>query len=166
MRGIRLVVIWMMVWGLPATAFADMDPKYSCLDYFSRQVTVVKAKDRKAPAVEASYTFRGLPVLNVNFHALAAMKPSTLMQEFMYYRECGRHVLGFVVNPATTAFQLRKQTGLADCWAVNRLYYYNGTDRATVMKVQEMLNALPRGHWQHFPGPMRMVDFPKNCYLR
>ncbi|CAI2717087.1 hypothetical protein [Nitrospina watsonii] len=166
MRVFRLAVIWMVVLGLPATALADMDPKYSCLDHSSRQVTVVKAKDRKAPAVEASYTFRGLPVLNVNFHALAAMKPSPLMQEFMYFRECGRHVLGFVVNPATTVSEQRRQTSLADCWAVNRLYYYNGTDKVSVMNVQEMLNTLPRGHWQHFPGPMRIVDFPNNCYLR
>lgn len=165
MRTIGLFVLLTLL-GFPSAALAGADPKYTCFDFFNRQVTVAKARSWQAPAVEAAYTFSGLPVVNVNFYALGKLQPSILLQEFMYFRECGRHVLGFVVKPPTNAYQRWKQTDLADCWAVNRLYYYNGASRDAVKSLQDTINALPREMWRHFPGPVRKVNFIKGCYLR
>ena len=165
MRAVGLILLFTL-FGLPVAALADVDPKYSCFDMSRRQVTVVKTKNWKAPAVDAAYTFGGIPVLNVNFYALGKLQPSVLLQEFMYFHECARHSLGFVVNPPTSAYEQWQQTERADCWAVNRLYYYNGSNKEAVKTVEDAINALPREHWRHFPGPVRKVDLLKGCYLR
>lgn len=147
-----------------APAWAGMKTKYSCLDHYSKQVPVVKSRTGKS--VEAAYTQSGLPVLRVNFSAMAAMKPSVLLQEYMYFYECGRHVLGHVVTTPQSEFEHFEQVNRADCWAANRLYYYEREDKTKVQRVQEIINTLSREQWVHFPGPVRRVNFKEDCFFR
>ena len=161
MRVFAFCVAVIVLWTTPA--WAGMKTKHSCLDHYSKQVSVVKSRTGKS--VEAAYTQRGLPILRVNFHALVKLKPSVLLQEYMYFHECARHVLGHVVTAPRTEYEYDQQINRADCWAANRLYYYeHGVE--PVSQVQEMINSLSREQWVHFPGPVRKVDFKEDCYFR
>ena len=161
----RMFVCWALLGLIGASpAWAGMKTKFSCLDHYSKQVSVIKSRTGKS--VEAAYTLSGLPVLRVNFHALVKLQPNVLLQEFMYFHECGRHVLGHVVTPPRNAYEYEQQINRADCWAANRLYYYEHADTAKVNRVQEMINSMPREKWIFFPGPVRKVNFKEDCYFR
>ncbi len=159
-------IVFCVVIGLlaAAPAWAGMKTQYSCLDHYSKQVTVVKSRTGKS--VEAAYTQGGLPVLRVNFYTLSKLEPSVLLQEFMYFHECARHVLGHVVSEPQSEYEYEQQINRADCWAANRLYYYEHEDKTKIDRVQEIINTLPREKWIFFPGPVRHINFKEDCYFR
>ncbi|PIQ98098.1 MAG: hypothetical protein COV67_00690 [Nitrospinae bacterium CG11_big_fil_rev_8_21_14_0_20_56_8] len=139
------------------------DPNVNCSDY--RWVKVAWVEDGNLPTLaDAGYTFNGVPVIRYNPNLAKGTDPSML--RFAYYRECGRHALGLTLTTPASIADARARNVMADCFAISRLYYSDDVGDKEVEAIQYKFGEMLPEQWKIFPGPRRVVDLKKECYLK
>lgn len=141
----------------PVNALADMPDKY-CRDY-GFEKAVWKENSSEVKVIRASYLANGTPVLTVNPEALSSWQADPLVEKYAFYYECARLTLGHLIRPAEDRYEAYEQVKSADCWAINKFYYYVSNELGVIAELQEKINNMPREQWMRFPGPVRVVDF-------
>ncbi|HAK37159.1 MAG TPA: hypothetical protein DCM60_02790 [Nitrospina sp.] len=108
-------------------------------------------------------TFNATPVIKYNSAKLSSLDATT--REFVMARQCGVHVLGFMVTRAEDPFDQSNRSQLADCWSASKLFYGGKASRSDLESLQTAINSMSRKEWLSFPGPVRVVDF-ESCELK
>ncbi len=138
------------------------DGEIYCTDY--QGAKVVWTEDSSLDEMAATrLTFNATPVIEYNSGKLSSLDATT--RNFVMARQCGVHVLGFMITRASDHFNLRDRSALADCWSAGKLFYEGKVSRSDLESLQASINSMSREEWLSFPGPVRVVDF-KSCSLK
>lgn len=156
-QGVLLLIIFM----LASPAWAGSGEIY-CTDY--QGAKVVWAEDSSLDEMATTrLTFNATPVIEYNSGKLSSASATT--RDFVMARQCGVHVLGFMVTSAEDHFDESNRAQLADCWSAGKLFYGGKASRSDLDSLQTTINSMSREQWLGFPGPVRVVDF-ESCALK
>ncbi|QPJ64806.1 MAG: hypothetical protein G3M78_05140 [Candidatus Nitrohelix vancouverensis] len=135
---------------------------FHCSDYRGDRVDFRSSPEVTKIAI-AGYSFGGNPVIWEN-DGLGAEWDS-LMKQYAYYYECGRHVVGNTLRDNGHNYESWNQVSLADCWAASKLVISEGVSKEDIEALQTQLNEMEREQWARFPGPVRVLDLVKDCRI-
>ncbi len=153
MKRLGFITALVAVLCLPATALAGIDLPM-CID--SRGYNVIFFEDSKLNALaQIDNADDGWPLVRYNPAALPQLDSKTRL--FFLHHQCGHHVLGHALKPDVT-YQMEE---MADCWAVNSLFYGGRLLRTDFKTVQDQISALSEKDWRQV-GPRRALRLT-NC---
>ncbi|KMP11220.1 hypothetical protein UZ36_05175 [Candidatus Nitromaritima sp. SCGC AAA799-C22] len=155
-------VLMLVVLMAASPAWAGNGAEPYCSDYQGAKVIWV-ADSNLDEMAQNSLTFKATPVIRYNPGLLNSVDAT--IRDFVMNRQCGVHVLGFILTDAVDHFDARQRSIMADCWAASKLFYEENLSRAGLDSIKEKINAMSRESWLKFPGPVRVVDF-ESCALK
>ncbi len=135
---------------------------FHCSDYRGDLVDFRSSPEVTKIAI-AGYSFGGNPVIWEN--SSLGSEWDSLMKQYAYYYECGRHVLGNTLTDNGSNYETWNQVNHADCWATSKLVISEGVSKDDINALQTQINEMAREQWSRFPGQVRKLNLLKDCRI-